>query len=224
MKKNVMMRSASLLLVMVLLTSSVISGTFAKYVTAKKGDDYARVAKFGVEITAIGKMFAKEYDTKNAADIAYVGAKSVVSTENVVAPGTSGELSAIAITGTPEVAVEVKYEATVDFGTLWVDELGVYYCPIEITIDGTTFKGTDPAYANIDAFEAAIAKAITDQSNKFPAGTTLEDKADCSVSISWAWAFEANDDVKDTFLGDQAADGEEIYIDIDLRCSVTQID
>ena len=222
MKKNVMMRVASVLLICVLLTSSVISGTFAKYVTAQTGDDYARVAKFGVEITAIGKMFAKEYDTEDPADAAVVGAKSVVSGVNVVAPGTSGELSAIKITGTPEVAVEVKYTATVDFGDNWKVAGDVYYCPIEITIDGTTYKGTD--YANIGEFEAAIAKAITDQSKKYAAGTTLEDDALCAVEISWAWAFEGNDDVKDTFLGDAAADGTEIYIDIDLSCTVTQID
>ena len=220
--KNKTMRVAALLLALTLMTSCFVGGTFAKYTTAQTGDDYARVAKFGVDITAIGTMFAKEYDTKNPADIAYVGAKSVVSGDTVVAPGTSGELSEIKITGTPEVAVEVTYTAAVDFGANWVDENGDYYCPIEITVDGTTYKGTD--YLSIGAFEDAIAAAITDQHNRFAAGTVLDTEANCSVSISWAWAFEGNDDVKDTFLGDQAADGVDIYIDIDLSVTVTQID
>ena len=58
MRKNKMMRTASGLLVATLLTTSVISGTFAKYTTEETGSDSARVAKFGVEITARGTMFA----------------------------------------------------------------------------------------------------------------------------------------------------------------------
>ena len=52
MKKNKMMRLASGLLVAVLITTSTISGTFAKYVTTADAKDEARVAKFGVVITA----------------------------------------------------------------------------------------------------------------------------------------------------------------------------
>ena len=222
--KNKTMRVAALLLALTLMTSCFVGGTFAKYTTAKTGDDYARVAKFGVEITAIGKMFAKEYDTKKPADIAYVGAKSVVSGENVVAPGTSGELAEIKITGTPEVAVEVTYTATVNFGDNWKAEDDSYYCPIEITVDGTTYKGT--TYGSIDEFENAVAKAITDQHNRYAAGTVLGSEANCSVVISWAWAFEGNDDVKDTYLGDWILRGEEHKpaITLEITCTVTQID
>ena len=52
MRNNRMMRAASALLVAVLLTTSTISGTFAKYVTEKEVSDTARVAKWGVEIDA----------------------------------------------------------------------------------------------------------------------------------------------------------------------------
>ncbi|MDE6767712.1 MAG: hypothetical protein K2J35_05915, partial [Eubacterium sp.] len=61
MKKNKMMRIASALLVLCLLTTCVISGTFAKYVTSNDGSDSARVAKFGVSVTVSGSTFAKEY-------------------------------------------------------------------------------------------------------------------------------------------------------------------
>ena len=43
MKKNVMMRVASALLVAVLLSTCTISGTFAKYVTTSSGNDNAEV-------------------------------------------------------------------------------------------------------------------------------------------------------------------------------------
>ena len=89
MKKNTMMRIASILLVVTLLSTCVISGTFAKYVTKAEGEDQARVAKWGIVFEVEGDTaFAKQYktdDTDAKADITY----SVVSQkdDNVVAPG-----------------------------------------------------------------------------------------------------------------------------------------
>lgn len=221
MKKNKMMRLASCLLIAVLLTTCAVSGTFAKYVTSGSATDSARVAKFGVTVTGTGNMFAKTY-TKTDAKFT-VAEDSVVSTENVVAPGTSGSLGGFAITGTPEVAVRVSYTAdTVDFGDKWVDKDGNYYCPIEITVGTTVIKGLD--YTTIDAFEADIKTAIEDVNFKkdYAAGTSLGD-AD-KLNISWAWAFEGNDDVKDTYLGDQAAADNAATINVGVSCTVTQID
>ena len=45
MKKNVLMRIASGALVITMLTTCVISGTFAKYITDDAASDKARVAK-----------------------------------------------------------------------------------------------------------------------------------------------------------------------------------
>ena len=61
MKKNKMMRIAGGLLIAVLLTTSIISGTFAKYVTTGSAADEARVARFGVTVTGSGSLFAKNY-------------------------------------------------------------------------------------------------------------------------------------------------------------------
>lgn len=107
------MRVAGLLLALVLVTSCFVCGTFAKYVTSGTGSDSARVAKFGVEITANGTMFAKEYATDDGTVEATI-AKSVVSSDdkNLVAPGTKGDMVSMTMTGTPEVAVNVKCEAT----------------------------------------------------------------------------------------------------------------
>lgn len=65
MKKNVMMRVASFLLVAVLISTSAISGTYAKYVTEGSGTDSARVAKWGVVIEAESTMFSQEYATED---------------------------------------------------------------------------------------------------------------------------------------------------------------
>lgn len=110
MKKNVMMRIAAVLLVCVLATTCGISGTFAKYVTKAEGSDSARVAKWGVEVTAQGPSnFNTEYKTHDTQN--YSGGITVEAKEKVVAPGTSSDDvngdTVFTLTGTPEVATRV---------------------------------------------------------------------------------------------------------------------
>ena len=67
MKKNKMMRIASILMVATLITTCAISGTFAKYVTKASGEDKARVAKWGIvlDVQATG-AFDDRYVTHDA--------------------------------------------------------------------------------------------------------------------------------------------------------------
>ena len=118
MKKNKMMRVASVLLVAVLLTTSVISGTFAKYVTTGSATDSARVAKFGVEVKAEGTLFDKTYlkasantpggATEDGSD--FTGLTVESTNDKVVAPGTKSAETGLklSVTGTPEVDVKVN--------------------------------------------------------------------------------------------------------------------
>lgn len=116
MKKNKMLRIASILLVVTLLSTCVISGTFAKYVTKAEGTDTARVAKWGVLLTLnAGNTFDTKYKTH---DTSYDGELSVESSngDKVVAPGTSAadidaEIKA-SVSGTPEVAT--RYAITIE--------------------------------------------------------------------------------------------------------------
>lgn len=220
MKKNKMMRIVSVLLVAVIITTCAISGTFAKYVTSGSGSDSARVAKFGVTVTGTGETFAKTYEAHDRSFT--VDTNTVVSTEKVVAPGTSGSMAAFTITGTPEVAVRVNFTGTLELGDKWVDSASAYYCPIEITVGSTTFKGTD--YASADEFETAVNEKIATYTKDYAAGTNLSTIGANAPEISWKWAFNGNDDVKDTYLGDQAAAGNAATISLSVTATVTQID
>ena len=227
MKKNKMMRIASVLLVAVLLTTCAISGTFAKYITEKESTDTARVAKFGVDLAVtVDGAFATEYDADTTATdkLGVAIAKTVVASstdsDNLVAPGTNGDLMASAtIEGTPEVAVNVKQEATLVL-TNWAVE-GTYYCPLVITVDGTKFYGMD--YTSAAEFIAAVEAALDSDVNYEP-NTDLTE----SHSVTWEWAFEGTDgkqtDVKDTALGDYAAETGDIEISFTYKITVTQID
>lgn len=125
MKKNTMMRLASGLLVAVLLSTCAISGTFAKYVTSDAASDTARVAKFGVVVTASGSLFDTTYKTSaNTPGAGVADTDGIVlsvtssDTDKLVAPGTKNNTGlTFAITGTPEVDVKIDVVVTQADGT-----------------------------------------------------------------------------------------------------------
>ena len=218
MKKNKMMRLASGLLVAVLITTSTISGTFAKYTTSDSATDTARVAKFGVTVEATNAeaLFAETYNSN-----------AVVSSEtnvDVVAPGTTGTLAGFTITGTPEVKTEVVYSATLD-----LEKFGDY-CPIIFTVEGTDYKAAGKTAGDIAALETAVVEAIADCTGTYAVGTPIAD----TLNVSWRWdfvqdavngvSFQTND--LDTVLGDAAAGiggGEAAEITLAVTCTVNQV-
>ena len=211
MKKNVMMRVASALLVAVLMTTCAISGTFAKYTTFDKADDSARVAKWGVTVEVTGEdAFAIKYNNTAADD----GVK-VVAAEKVVAPGTNGTLATVAIAGTPEVMVNISVDVDLDLGDNWIVG-GDEYCPLVIKVGDTTLTMT----GTVDEFETAVENAVKAELVKtnVAAGTDLSD----SLTVTWAWDFYTSDDndVKDTTLGDAA----NATIAFACTVTVTQVD
>lgn len=240
MKKNTMMRLAAVMLMCVLLTTSVVGGTFAKYVTSAESTDSARVAKWGVNVeVVVDGAFAEEYAAKEGADYASTITKTVVTSttdkDNLVAPGTNGDLLKKAtISGTPEVAVNVKKEATLTLTGWEIGDSNEYYCPITIKVTHKvgdnaattqTFYGmnyileTDP----VEAFTTAVEAALNGNDN-LPANSDLEE----TYSVTWEWAFEntygKQTDVKDTALGDKAAKTSDITIDFFYKITVTQLD
>ena len=235
-KKNRTLRAAVLMLALVLITSCFVGGTFAKYVTGGSGTDSARVAKFGVTVTANGTMFAKEYATDDQTVVGTI-AKSVISTDKVVAPGTesNGDFVAATVAGTPEVAVRVSYK--LDTATLqlenWKDGDGKFYCPLVFKVktpDGNTvISGME--FQTAEAMKAALVNAVAAYTKDYAPGTDLSGMAADTLAISWEWPFETGTDadkpannVKDTFLGDEAAAGRAATVSLTLATTVTQID
>ena len=237
MKKNVMMRVASIMLVLVLMSSSVISGTFAKYVTSGQAVDNARVAKFGVSVVGSTDMFHDSYkDTYTTYTPNETTEEITVQADSantdVVAPGTNGTLSKFDISGRPEVDTLVTYTAEVDLGDRWMVN-GSEYFPIVFTIvyDGNTetygLTGTTAAhtYADIATLESELDKAIEACAKRYHTNEDLSAAEDDFV-ISWEWPFSTSpeNDQKDTVLGNAAAAGNAATIYVAVTCSVTQID
>lgn len=251
MKKNVMMRVASIMLVLVLMSSSVISGTFAKYVTEGTSQDKARVAKFGVEITGATDMFDSSYlknDSSFTLDTHTVVSHGEINgREKVVAPGTRGGLTNIKITGEPEVAVRISHKVEkFDVGENWMVDtdatpgVDTFYCPIDITV--TDAQGNTHVIRGLDfsdpvAFENAVIAKIEGATADYAVGSNkLSTLAPADIlTVSWAWEFEGRAehggyghdlqlDKYDTQLGDAAADLNPAFIDLSVTTYVTQID
>ena len=238
MKKNNMMRLASGLMVAVLISTSTISGTFAKYVSEGSSQDTARVAEFGVRITANGQTFTDKHEGIEAN---WSGKNTVDGEgENVIAPGTKGDMVKMTLTGQPEVAVRVTYDLTTFDLTDWTLYDGTTeYCPVIFTVNNETFGTNDTSATNkfstVTELKEAITTAVEDYSKEYVPNTDLSGVGEDSLAISWEWPFsvDKDHDLKDTILGDKAAgiaeDGTIMEktpaeIDITITTTVTQID
>ena len=216
--KNKFLKLASILLMLCLITTCGVSGTFAKYTTGGTATDSARVAKWGVNVTVTGEdAFKTIYGTTVKSS----------GTHKVVAPGTNGSLGTVTITGTPEVAVNVTYDVSLTL-TGWTDGANDY-CPLVFTIGGETYgltgiktssKATPThTYGTIAELISAVEGAIEGINNSYAAGTNLSGKG--NISASWEWAFSGNDDAKDTALGTALTPPT---VEFSLTVSVTQVD
>ncbi len=248
MKTNKMMRVASILLVVVLLSTCAISATFAKYITTDSAGDSARVAKWGVTLAATGDTaFADGYKDAaggNIADDTLTATTTTVLTSGaegdaLVAPGTKGDLGSFSIAGDPEVDVKIDYAIEFELGDNWKVAEDAFYCPLVITVNGTAIKQSE-TINTAEAFEIAVEDAIATElgmtavadgsgayTKNVDADKDAETKLDDSVTITWEWAIGASDDatdatnVNDTFLGDAETAAT---VSFSITGTVTQID
>ena len=228
MKKNRMMRVASALLVAVLLSTCAISGTFAKYVTSDSGSDTARVAKFGVTVTAAGSLYGKDYvdfatgNTPGSTNLTVVSS----DTDKLVAPGTESLDNGMTFTvsGKPEVKVQVTVDVNDDTlkdvflaqknglpdmttgNASDTFDNGAAYYPVKYTLSRTTTTGTTTLVDGDNL--AAVKTALEDLTEIYDANTDLAAQIG-TLKLTWAWDFDANGagtyDKQDTLLGDLAA-------------------
>ena len=236
MKKNRMMRLASALLVVVLLTTSVISGTFAKYVTSVDSDDKARVAYWG-------------FQSANAMDITglfadvYGSTVDSVNGDDVLAPGTFGkttfqfkwdedttawEGAAVNVTG-PEVSYEFKVEVDDVIDNLIDANPNIQWALVKgdvavENVDAQEWKRWDDMVAEIKALSGDVSGTKEYGPNTLPDAFTKDDD---TYTIAWQWLINDSDaendeqNVRDTVMGNaQLLDDCSIKITI----TATQVD
>lgn len=151
-----MLRLASGMMVITLLSTSIISGTFAKYVTtATSAEDSAVVAKWGVTVAASGSLFGKNYSNKDkgntpiaSSDSTSITVASSDSSNNLVAPGTeNSDGLTLSVTGTPEVSTKVSAE--IDAQDIYLRE-GTYQVLKKETVTEKTFAAVKDGLYTLD--------------------------------------------------------------------------
>ena len=225
MKKNVMMRLASFLLVAVLISTSAISGTYAKYVTSASSEDKARVAYWGFQSTNsmdLTGLFKDAYDTT----------VDSVNGDDVIAPGTAGSATfafawdetvsaydaAVAVTG-PEVSYLFKVDVEATCDTLIKDNKNIQW-----KLDDGTYGTWDELIAAIKALSGDASGAKEYAPNTLPAEFTATDDVH---TISWQWLFEGDEeytvdgttmtqDQYDTYMGNA-----EILDDVAIKITIS---
>ena len=250
MRENKMMRLASGLLVAVLLTTSTISGTFAKYVTTEEASDTARVAKWGVGITTTGSLFAEQYkDTPitvvdDSAITVQVQNYAESTVDNVVAPGTKNtEGITFTLTGVPEVDLELKVDVeTKDIvlpkGTGYTDytdgnkvatfNLEADYHPVVFTLtNGSGAEMKKGTIAEMEAYLESMSNtkidSNTDLATYFTSAIDPNVKSDGTYKLTWEWPFDGNDKA-DTYIGNVVAEtvtDSECKTDISFKIIIT---
>lgn len=152
MKKNKTMRLAAMLLVLVLMTTCVIGGTFAKYTTQDSAYDEARVAKWGVELAVVGNLYGETYGAENKIikdDATDATVQSLSAADDVVAPGTQNEEGmTFTLTGKPEVSGTVT--ATLVYENIYLNA-GTYGVMVKVpagTVTAANFNEFGDLYTS----------------------------------------------------------------------------
>ena len=191
MKKNKMMRIASVLLVAVLLSTCAISGTFAKYTSTARGSDSATVAKWDVTVsdieldTTANKTFAFNlFDTIVDTDTIDVDADDQVKA-GMIAPGTKGEFSFV-ITNNSDVDAQF---------TLAFTKTGpAVPFTFKVTCTGQTEKAALEGYNDVD-----LAKN----------GGTV------TITVAWEWPFDGDDTALGLASGDVTVQADVTVTQVD---------
>lgn len=207
MKKNRLFRAATVLLVLTLITSCFVGGTFAKYTSSTTGSDNARVAYWGFDQAATTEI--------HLFDGTYTNVKSsgeVDGITHVIAPGTEDSTTfAFGYTnyktdkiGAPEVAYTFKVDPSIAGSYAALDANPSFKWTLQ---KGT---GTVNEYETVSALLAAIKALSGDNSGtktynpgQLPAAFTAADEV---YTIGWKWAYEsptqnAVQDAVDTGMG-----------------------
>ena len=224
MKKNKIMRLASALLVLTLMTTCAISSTFAKYTTSTNGEDSARVAKWGFTDTnndkiELANLFNKAYDT------------TVESTTDVIAPGTTNSAKFAFTYGGSNAATapEVSYTFTVDTTGSTCDNSIAENKNILWKLDEGTWGTWDQLITAIKSLSGNATGTETYGPGQLPTGFNATGNNEHTVA--WKWVFDENAankeadttnlDTTDTGMGNATALAN---VKLVVKITATQVD
>jgi hypothetical protein len=199
-------RITILLLVLCLISTAMLSGTFARYTSEYAGADTALIAKWDVKFngnepttsTAELDLFSHAYNTNIIAG---------AGDDKIIAPGVSGDFT-LKVENKGDVAAKMTFDFE-DSGTAGT-------VPIEYSLDGST-------WGDLDALKTAL-----DELEKMK--NVAAENGTAEQIVEWRWPFDGSDvyetnDEDDTELGKASANGasRSTYI-LNVTATATQIE
>lgn len=192
MKKNRVLKFAALVLVLTLVTSSLVSGTYAKYTTSVTGTDTVTVAKWVANFDETGAA-SGDFDFDFFETFGDTGVDG-----DLLAPGTSGSFDLVYDTTGTQVAR--KIDVSLDASKLEaLDYLKFYWVDGD---DKTEIAGENAVYSKTIAADAT------------------PDKSKGTITVYWEWPFENTpvgiaNDAADTI------DGKTPIVDAKIKVNFT---
>lgn len=218
-KENKFMRLASMVMVGVLATTSIVGGTFAKYTTQDSASDAARVAKWGVELQVVGDLYGDTYkDTIIETDDDTMTVQSVDASTAVVAPGTENKNGfTFSLKGQPEVDGTVTTTMKIQNVFLKSGSYGVMI-PVDENVvtaanfdeQGKLYTKSGDTYSEATAYSAnttfyTLEDAVTMTADYYPVVYTLAGNTATSGTDAEDTLLKAANAIKDQ-LGLTAAE------------------
>ena len=158
---KIIMAIVSTLLTLTLVSSCILSGLYAKYVTKESSSATVSFKKFGVTITH-GTDLNTQYDTSARDGIVEI--KVNTGDSKLIAPGTRGALVWFRVKGSPEVAYSVDFSGSIDIGdgyTSYIEDANgnaIEYFPIRfryVAYDVST-DGGEEVLKKVDALTSPL--------------------------------------------------------------------
>ena len=179
MKKNIIAKIGAAAVVLTMVTTSLVGGTFAKYTSTVDGKVTASVAKWAVSFTSDGKALpSKTEDEKvyliNAND-------SATTAKDKIAPGSYGQID-LSIDGT-NAEVGFTYTITVDTNDL-------NSVPIKFYASDDDRKSNTP----IAAKDSVNPNTLLLTSDAIMLNKNDKQQQKETVTIYWAWNSTGDDD------------------------------
>ncbi|OQA06080.1 MAG: hypothetical protein BWY65_02283 [Firmicutes bacterium ADurb.Bin373] len=206
-------RITMLLVVLCLISTAMLSGTFAKYTSEFAGEDTALIAKWDISVKdgtnnelEVSPAIA-ELDLFKHAYTVNINEKD--GSDYIIAPGVNGEFS-LKIQNKGDVAAKITFD---------LDKTGTAgTVPIEYSVDGGN------TWVNLDDLKGAL-DGLSQMNN------VAETNGTADVTVKWQWQFErgtgatlVDNDEADTLLGttSAASANRSTYI-LTIKATATQI-
>ncbi|MDR9787025.1 MAG: hypothetical protein RJR37_07240 [Peptococcaceae bacterium MAG4] len=211
-------RITILLLVLCLISTAMLSGTFAKYTSEYAGADTALIAKWDISVSD-GETYLSPEETVNLDLFSHAYNTNIITgagDDKIIAPGVGGEFT-LKVENKGDVAAEITFEFGVDDTSTAAD------APIEYKLEGGEWGDLADLMDELNGTSEGLGDPV-------PLLTVAAENGTAEQIVEWRWPFDGSevhdtDDVDDTELGKASANGasRSTYI-LNVTATATQIE